>query len=353
MNNRKIYLTLILPLKNEEKDTLIYLYNALATQKCKSFKVLVVDESDKHHFQEVITFVVALRSAGIYVDVVHNDLPYGVGLATLQGLLLSDTPFVFFLDADNIPRQEFVCRIEETILGQDIDNIAFISFLSTYRFRPSLSNRTLLNARLYLSTFLKGLHYRRGTGFVNILRVWNKDFLLKYVGKDIAYPKLSYQDQPHFWKNVAEGLRKGFRTIHIEEVLIEDIRHLVEDFNVRFICRRITWYTSALTSRRNRHNKLPNKALVSVTVLASILLFMFLRPHAMAYILLIFLLAYVGTFLTLCVLRGIPLLNTNTLLAMSFIPLLLLIETTCIVKTLLGIVKRSLLRKLHRLWMKS
>jgi len=353
MNNHKFYLTLILPLKNEEKEILMYLYNALVAQKCKSFKVLIIDESNERHFQEVTMFATALRSAGIHVNIIHSDIPYGVGMATLQGLLLSDTPFIFFLDADNVPKQDFICRIKEMLLGQDIDNVAFISFLSVHRFRSSLSNRMLLNARLYLSTFLKGLHYRKGIGFVNILRVWNKDFLLKYVGKDIIYPKLSYQDQPHFWKNVAEGLRKGFRTIHIDEVLIEDIRHLVEDFNVRFICRRMTWYTSALTSRQNRHSKLPNRALVNVTVLASILpliatllLLVFLHPHAMIliYVLLALLLAYVGAFLTLCSLRKIPLLNANTLLAMAIIPFLLLIESTCVLKTLLGIAKRSLFR---------
>jgi len=125
-----------------------------------------------------------------------------------------------------------------------------------------------------------------------MLRVWNKSFLLEYAGKEITHPSFSYQDQPQFWKNVAEGLRKDFRTIHIDEVLIEDVRHLMEDFNVRFICRRMAWYTLALISGRKPYSKLPSGALVNVAVLASILpliatlllLVVFLHPHAMIYI---------------------------------------------------------------------
>jgi len=359
MSDRSDFLlTLILPLKNEEKDFLTYLRNTLTTQKCKSFKIVVVDESDEQHFPEVITFVTALRNAGIHVDLVHSNVSQGVGPATLQGLLLSDTPFIFFLDADNIPRQDFACRIEEVLLSvkeNDINNIAFVSFLSTLRFKTSLSNITLLNSRLYLSAFQKGVYYRKGAGFVNILRVWNKDFLLKYVGKYVIYPKLSYQDQPHFWEKIIEGLRKGFRTIHIDEVLVEDVRHLVEDFNVKFICRRMGWYTSALISEKSPYIRLPSRILANLAVLFSILPFVIILSSVIATylfqhlqiiisILATLLLTYIGVFLMLCSLRKIPLLNANTFLAIVFMPLLLLIESACAVKILLDIAKKSLLR---------
>jgi len=136
-------ITVIIPIRNEKEEILIQLYKGLAKQSCKElWDVLIIDESDDSHFKKVLEIANLLHNNNVRIRIIHNKEPQGVGIAMLQGLLHASGMFVFFLDVDNILHQDFACRVINTIISEtNTKDIAFISFLGTLKFKPTLSNR--------------------------------------------------------------------------------------------------------------------------------------------------------------------------------------------------------------------
>ncbi|MEL9989894.1 MAG: glycosyltransferase family 2 protein [Thermoproteus sp.] len=336
-------ISLVIPIRNESNEVISTLCQSLKMQKFKDlYEVIIVDESDDEHLIYILSCIDALQKERIHVKFLHKSFQ-GVGHATLEGLKLANGMYVIFLDSDNLISTDFIETLVNTLRKEkDLNILAFVSFLSRTSYQFSLSNKPFLIARLYLSTFFKGLIYNRNIGFINILRMWNRRFLLEVVGTDIKSPLLSYQDQPKFWFKVFEGLKKGWKYRHIDKVLIEDIRHNIEDYNYRFICRRMKWYVKGAMTALANHEITAYTLMTLALPVALILVFLAIIINFKLTITVSATL-YSILFILLCKVRRLPILTTNTLKAFVFIPVLLLIESLC---GLLAIVEVAVMQRI-------
>ena len=119
-----IVLSLILPIKNEESN-LIHLCQSTSVQAFKDcFEVVIVDDSDLNHAKYVDSCIDILSRSEVRVKYLRGSGD-GVGSAMFRGLSASGGRYVYFLDADNIFRKDFIAKVISW-LKEDVA----ISFLS-------------------------------------------------------------------------------------------------------------------------------------------------------------------------------------------------------------------------------
>lgn len=239
----RILLSIVIPTRNE--SNLANLCSALIKQKYKKlFEVVIIDESDPNYRDMVIECIEDLKRGGVNVKSVFNEKRRGVGYSMIQGLLEASGEFILFLDADNEPHISLIEKLINEIMPSRDNAKEFIavSFLSGAAYRSSLWNLLLLTSRNYLSYLQGALKYDKRYGFINVLKAWRRDVLLERVGTKIIEPSLSYLDDPIVNKKL-NVLISMDAVKHINEVLVNDVRHLYEDYDLKFIYARIRWYT--------------------------------------------------------------------------------------------------------------
>jgi len=163
----------------------------------------------------------------------------GVGSAMFRGLLTSDGRYVYFLDADNVLRRDFMSKVIPW-LKEDVA----VSFLSGGVILKGITG--LFYGTLLLAALRGGLKFHRRYGFVNTHYIWRKDVLMRFA--KIRYPKLSLMDQIDFKGLITANIAGSRGYVHIDEILVIDTRHMYENFNLVFIYRRLKWYWSSLGS---------------------------------------------------------------------------------------------------------
>jgi cellulose synthase/poly-beta-1,6-N-acetylglucosamine synthase-like glycosyltransferase len=159
-----------------------------------------------------------------------------------KGLMMANGTYILFLDADNILREDFMSKIIPLLTKG-----SFVSVLSKAIILRGW--RGLYYANQLLATLKKGLVFHRRCGFVNTLYIWQRD-LFSVLSK-IMYPKLSLLDQIDLRKLIRLHEAKNKNCEHIDEVLIEDHRHVYEAYNLGFIYRRLRWYWGAFRTIRD------------------------------------------------------------------------------------------------------
>jgi len=242
----------------------------------------------------------------------------------IYGLSRAKGTFVFFLDADDFLRKDFVKVISDVIRSNPNRKIAYITFYAKSILPPSVWQRGLFIAAHYLAVFRGGLHYLRKYGLVNKLRVYNRKFLLDYIGLDVKEPYLSYLDQPAFKDKLKEGLKNNWKELKIDDTLVYNIRYKYEPFNVNFIYKRMIWYIDSYL-RIFSHNK-------HLGVLRDVIVYLFVLPLVCVLplnikLFLALIVLYILSFVTISKIRGIDILSTQALTALVFIPLLIFVKS--------------------------
>ena len=233
-----IALSLIMPVKNEESN-LVHLCQSLSVQEFKDyFEVVIVDDSDFNHAKYVDSCIDILRGSEVRVKYLRGS-GAGVGSAMFRGLSASGGRYVYFLDADNILRKDFMSKVI-TWLKEDVA----VSFLSGGVILKGITG--LFYGTLLLAALRGGLKFHRRYGFVNTHYIWRKDVLMRFV--KIRYPKLSLMDQIDFKGLITANTAGSRGYVHIDEILVIEIRHMYENFSLMFIYRRLKWYWSSLGS---------------------------------------------------------------------------------------------------------
>lgn len=225
-------LTIVIPTKNEGVNLKI-LCESLSRQSFKElFEVIIVDDSDPHYEKLVTSCISVLEDAGVKVRYLKG-CGKGVGAAMLKGLEASNGRYVLFLDADNVLEENFMLEVMPLLVRG-----MFVSFLSRSIISKGFTG--LFYANQLLATLKGRLRFHKKYGFVNTLYIWRKDVIMKMA--KLSNFKLSLLDQLNLndliKKNVAES--KGYT--HIDKVLVEDIRHIFNNFDHVFIYNRLKWY---------------------------------------------------------------------------------------------------------------
>ncbi|MEM0240949.1 MAG: glycosyltransferase [Candidatus Nezhaarchaeales archaeon] len=346
----KILLSIVLPVRNEHM--LMNLCNALSEQDHKDlFQVVIVDESDPEYRGVTVRCYEDLQRSGVNAKLILNTERRGVGFSMVQGLLNAEGDYVFFLDADNKPVKSFIKRvIEEILIMRDQKETIALSFLSATRYKRNLSN-VLLLPRLYLSCVIGGLKYSNKHGFVNILRVFKREVLVNEVGVELDSPTFSYLDNPNIYRKLSTLLANNVIR-HIDEVLVEDVRHVFEDFSIKFLYARNKWYIKGkLELLRSGRFSFKEK----LSLLAPMLFYIVLLPTVLFAILgisilfvinsfyayMTFLMCYVVFFTLLSWYKRIG-LTKEVLLAITMLPLFLVVNSVAVYIALINIVKEKL-----------
>jgi glycosyltransferase involved in cell wall biosynthesis len=128
-------LTIIIPTKNED-STLIELLECLEKQTFSEYRVIVADDSDTNRVQQICN----ARN----IICIKGGLP---GKARNNGVMHTDTEYVFFLDADINIKNNFLKEALSKIEANNMDCMSFGFF-------PNTSN-----------SFLKILHWIAKTYF--------------------------------------------------------------------------------------------------------------------------------------------------------------------------------------------
>ena len=235
----KPLISIVLPVRNEG-DNLVMVCRSISQQVYKDlFEVVLVDDSVPQYEEYVSQCLEVLNKAGIRAKWLRGS-GTGVGDAMLIGLKASEANYVFFLDSDNVLTSNFMSSIVS-----HLKEGAFVSFLS-----KSATSRGIL--ALFYAEQLRGL-IRRSLrfdwryGFVNVLYIWRRDILLRNV--KIMYPKISLLDQIDLKSLINQQIAECRNYIHIRDVVL-DIRHIIEDYDLKFIYRRLSWYYSSHESLR-------------------------------------------------------------------------------------------------------
>ena len=174
---------------------------------------------------------------------------------------------MLFLNADNILREDFMLKA--------IPLLTKGSFVSVLLKGVILRGwRGLYYANQLLAILRKGLVFHKRYGFVNILYyIWLRD--LVSVASKIRCPKLSLLDQIDAKKLIELHITKTKNHGHIDEVLIEDHRHVYEAYNLSFIYRRLRWYWGVFRTIRDMLKLIDVKMyllLLSLTITLTIVL---------------------------------------------------------------------------------
>jgi len=234
-------LSIIIPVKNEGEN-LIRLCESVARQCCKEyFDVVIVNDSDPGYEKYVTRCINIMKDVGVDVKLLRGERQ-GVGIAMYKGLMVANGTYILFLDADDILREDFMSKIIPLLTKG-----SFVSVLSKGVILRGW--RGLYYATQLLATLRKGLVFHKRYGFVNILYIWQRDLVLAL--SKIVYPKLSLLDQIDVKKLIEMHITKTKNHGHIDEVLIEDHRHVYEAYSLSFIYRRLRWYWGALRTIRD------------------------------------------------------------------------------------------------------
>jgi glycosyltransferase involved in cell wall biosynthesis len=176
-----------------------------------------------------------LRSAGIRARHLRGD-GSGVGGAMLRGLEVSKGAYVFFLDADNVLKENFMSEAMPKLMKG-----MFVSVLS----KSVVSRVTgLFYASQLLATLRGGLKFHKKYGFVNILYIWHKNIVAQ--AAMLSNPKLSLLDQVNLKDLIKKNIAVSMGHAHMDRIFVEDIRHVYEDFNPKFIYSRLKWYWGSI-----------------------------------------------------------------------------------------------------------
>lgn len=232
MRNLKTLLSIVLPVRNENLN-LIMVCESISRQQYKDFfEIILVDDSDLQYEEYVSKCIEALSKVGIRVKYLRGS-GTGVGDAMLIGLKASKGVYVFFLDADNMLIQNFMSSIINYLKRG-----AFVSFLSKSVFSREIPS--LFYAEQVRAVIRRGLRFSWNMGFVNTLYIWRKDILSR--NANVVYPKISLLDQVNLRNLIKQHAIECESHIHIDEVLVVDIRYTIEDFNLKFLSSRLSWY---------------------------------------------------------------------------------------------------------------
>jgi glycosyltransferase involved in cell wall biosynthesis len=146
-------LSLIIPVKNEENN-LVHLCQSLSVQEFKdSFEVVIVDDSDFNHAKYVDSCIDILRGSEVRAKYLRGSGD-GVGSAMFKGLSASGGRYVYFLDADNILRKDFMSKVIP-YLKEDVA----VSFLSGGVILKGITG--LFYGTLLLAALRGGLKFHR------------------------------------------------------------------------------------------------------------------------------------------------------------------------------------------------
>jgi glycosyltransferase involved in cell wall biosynthesis len=236
-----VLFSIIVPVRNEGRN-LIELCESIARQHCKEyFEVVIVDDSDPEYEEYVSRCINTMENVGVNVKLLHGERQ-GVGVAMYKGLMIANGTYILFLDADNVLREDFMLKIIPLLTKG-----SFVSVLSKSAILKGW--RGLYYADQLLAILRKGLVFHRRYGFVNILYIWQRDLIS--VLSRITYPKLSLLDQINLKKLIELHITKTKNHVHINEVLIEDHRHVYEAHGLGFIYGRLRWYWSSFRTIKN------------------------------------------------------------------------------------------------------
>jgi glycosyltransferase involved in cell wall biosynthesis len=233
-------LSVIIPVKNE-KENLIKLCKSIAMQCCKeAFEVIIIDDSGSGYENYVGECIDILKSTKVNVRYFRGE-GRGVGAAMFKGLLSAEGVFIIFLDADNILRENFMSKVKPLLL----DGL-FISFFSKGVILKW--SKGLYFANQLVGALRKGLIFHKRYGFINNLYIWHRELILTF--SELKNPKISLLDQIDLKKLSELHIQKIKRYHNIDEILVEDHRHIYETHNIDFIYKRLKWYWGSFNSLR-------------------------------------------------------------------------------------------------------
>lgn len=278
-------LSIVLPVRNEGENLEMVCRNILQQKYRDLFEVVIIDDSDPQYRNHVSKCLNFLKEANVKTKYISGN-KRGVGDAMLAGLKACEGVYVFFLDADNVLSENFMNSVIPHLMDK-----RFVSFYSTAEFQRGLAG--LFYAKQVGAVMRKGLKFNRRFGFVNILYIWRRDLMLS--NARVVNPRLSLLDQIDLISMVNTHILNSNGHIHINDVLVRDIRHAFESFDPWFIYRRLLWYYGSYKSFGNiLRLKDVKSALISLLIIAAFLslLIIVFKPYLL-YILVPYLLAII------------------------------------------------------------
>jgi dolichyl-phosphate beta-glucosyltransferase len=233
MNSNAVFISIVVPVYNEEKRITVFLESVIdyLLQKDFSYELVIVDDGSRDRTIAVIESLLSAKLPGSY-RIIKLPANRGKGAAIREGMLQAKGDYIFFLDADGSTSiREIDSFIPKISPGIDI----YIA-TRTIKHKAPQKRKFFGYGYIFLANFLLGLRvvditcgfkcYSRGSASkifpLQTLNNWSFDAEDLFIATKHGYEIMGI---PVHWQHVGGSKVKVFKNVIICAVDLLKIRH--------------------------------------------------------------------------------------------------------------------------------